>query len=250
MRQRSLLLLAPLFLTACQGVQGPHDIRPPHVAIPTSAPAPAFSTFSPSDTTGVDTVEPGDLETASSSSAPTEELGTMQERLADGVLELGQSAAKATLTVYTNHSCTYCSDFARTYLSQLQRDFMDKGLLKVRIIPLALKKYPSSSLEAATLLCAAEQGQGLPMHRELFTLRSRTRESVLLRAKTLQFNLTTFAACLDAPDTAASLAAQTSEAQGKEVTLVPTFFLNEEKEVGLPYYADLRGWIEEALRSS
>ncbi|HLD64227.1 MAG TPA: hypothetical protein VI913_05020, partial [Candidatus Peribacteraceae bacterium] len=54
-------------------------------------------------------------------------------------------------------------------------------------------------------------------------------------------------ACATDPLLASQIQLQNKVIDQLEVTLVPTFFLNDEKIVGLPVYPDMRGWIEAAL---
>jgi len=110
-----------------------------------------------------------------------------------------------------------------------------------------LRKYVHSENAAMSLLCAATQGKGIPMHELLFKVGANDREAQLALAASLDLDTELFGQCLDSPDTLRTVERQKSLARSFDVTLVPTFFLNGVKTVGLPYYADLRGMIEENL---
>ncbi|OGJ56385.1 hypothetical protein A3D88_03285 [Candidatus Peribacteria bacterium RIFCSPHIGHO2_02_FULL_52_16] len=170
--------------------------------------------------------------------------GALPERLLEtGILVIGQKNAPLTLVLFTNHSCRYCREFEEVYFPRLTEDFLRAGKLKLEIVLLPLKKYPESALAASSLFCAAAQGKGLLMHESLFDT-SITRRSVIDLAETLSLDTDIFGTCLDAPETARVLLEQASIAEMLATEFVPTFFLNGEKFIGLPTYADLRGRIE------
>lgn len=170
---------------------------------------------------------------------------TIVERLLPtGLLEVGDRYAEVTLLMFTEHHCRYCKEFYREHFSALHRDFIDPGYLRLQIGILPLKKYKDSSAAATGLYCAAEQQAGIPMHELLFTLGASSQESLLNQAASLELNIDVFTECLTSERAALAINQQTSLARSLNVTLVPTFFLNGKKSVGLPYYADLQGEIE------
>lgn len=175
------------------------------------------------------------------------ELTIVERLLPSGLIEIGDRDAQVVLLIFTEHHCRYCKDFYREHFPLLHEDFIELGKLRLQIGILPLKKYIHSADAAAGLLCAAQQGKGIPMHELLFQLGASKRETLLSEAATLELDLVIFEQCLDDPKTEATLESQKSLARSLDVTLVPTFFLNGEKSVGLPYYEDLRGMIEEKL---
>lgn len=176
-----------------------------------------------------------------------EETPLVERLLPSGFIEIGDREAPLVLLMFTEHHCRYCKDFSIDHFSKLHRDFIEQGKLRLQISILPLQKYPDSTAAATGLLCAATQGKGMPMHELLFELGARDREVLLSEARTLELDEALFTQCLDSPDTLKTVERQKSIARSLDVTLVPTFFLNGEKSVGLPYYADLRGMIEEQL---
>jgi protein-disulfide isomerase len=172
--------------------------------------------------------------------------GTGNERLLQsGVFELGPADAVVTLTVFTESHCVYCNDFVRNMLPWLQSDFPDS--LRVRIVPVVLAKYPNSTSAAQALLCAGTTGSGSAMLRTLAERENKHRSSVLEYAEELHIDPASFSVCMDAEITQAMLAVQKQVQQTAGITLVPTFVIENDVRVGLPLYADLRGWIESQL---
>jgi len=173
---------------------------------------------------------------------PTERL------LSTGVLDLGERDAPLTLLIFTEYHCNYCKEFNSEHLIHLTSDFVNKGSLRVQLASFPLQKYAQSENAAKAVICAAEQNKGLAMNNLLFASAYKDPGSALNFAKELGINTEAFESCMESEETQATIARHREWARSLGVQYVPTFFLNGEKFVGLPYYADLRGQIEEALR--
>ena len=196
-------------------------------------------------------LEAGDVAASIATVAPDTASGALQERTGTNQgLETGQENAPVALTVYTNHSCRYCAEFTRNHLERLLTDFVAPGLLKIEIIPFPLQKYPSSDLEAKTLLCATEQGRGLAMHRALFSLNPRTEAAILTMAKEQALDAKALAGCLKSDRLQEKLNVQKAQAVLHGVSFVPAFSIDGQTKTGLPDYPDLRGWIQEELEQA
>ena len=181
----------------------------------------------------------------SSSSSASSGTGALAEQLTtDGFLLVGDKNAPHTLTVFTNTSCPYCHEFQTTMFQAIAEEFVLPGTMNIQVAIVPLKKYPDSTVQAASLLCATAQGKGLPMLQELFGGRSHDRKSVIAMAKTVGLPQKAFTTCLDAKETKNILATQQSLINEHGVTLIPEFLLDSRQQIGLPSYADLRGWIQ------
>jgi len=174
---------------------------------------------------------------------PTERL------LSSGTIDIGNPDAPLTLLVFTEHHCNYCKEFNSEHLLRLIADFVQSGKLRVQIAYFPLQKYPQSINAAKAVLCAATQQKGLALNNILFERVYKGPGSAKNYAKELEMDTTLFAACMEDAETVATVTRQKEWAQSLGVEYVPTFFLNGEKFVGLPYYADLRGRIELEIRN-
>lgn len=195
-------------------------------------------------------LEYGDTEGVDSSKGSSSSLAddrTTERLLPNGALELGMANAPLTLTLFTHHACGYCHTFEQEELPRLLGDFVEKGTLKLDIVPLELRKYPQSAMQEKVFICSAAQGKGLDAHRLLFTASVTAPKAETTLAKALKLDAKTFSACLKSPDTEALIKAEQDEAASLNITLVPTFVLDGKTMVGLRSYADLRGSIEEAM---
>lgn len=151
-----------------------------------------------------------------------------------GSLVLGSAKAPVQMLLFTNYDCAYCRDFERNIMGRLKTDFINTGKLNVQVVILPLQKYPNSDRNAHTLLCGVKTGSGSDVHGRIFAG---------------QTNFPTLKTCLeDDAYLQSMMAAQYAVIQSLDVTLVPTYFIDGQKFVGLPEYADIRGQVEEAMQ--
>lgn len=213
---------------------------PPPSSAPQEASSPSIASSSVSSAIAVE----GDAPESSSSSSAGADLH--QRFLTGGLLEIGEPGAPLSLLLFTNHFCNYCKEFHETFLPRLLTEYVAPGKLRIITLPFPLKKYPESDTAAITLLCAAAQGKGWEMHDLLFQ-GSLTTSALQKRLTDLGLSTKKLQECLKGSATAQKLITQKNMADALGVAFVPTFFLNGEKMVGLPTYAEVRGAIEAAL---
>lgn len=184
-------------------------------------------------------------ETAKTVVIPLNGSGSFPERMLEtGILEIGNRTAPLVLLTFTNHHCRYCREFQEKIFPRLLKDFIEPGVLRYQVTILPLKKYPQSRNAFMALLCASAQSKGLAMHDLLFSLSSADPATILKATEQWPFDRDLLRMCLSDPMVASKIIEQESIARTLDVTLVPTFFLNGEKFIGLPDYPDLRGRIE------
>lgn len=212
----------------------------------------AASSAADSSATAADAMEAAEFEEAGEGAPATQEAtetgALLERRLPTGVLEAGDASAPLTLLVFTEHHCSYCRQFMTELFPRLKTDFIDTGILKMQVAILPLRKYPQSRDAAVGLICSAEQGQGIAMHQILFGNPNRTTDAILSYALSLKLETKVLRECMSGTGAKTLLEAQEAWAQSLNVSVIPTFFLNGEKFIGLPYYPDLKGRIEEARK--
>jgi protein-disulfide isomerase len=169
--------------------------------------------------------------------------------LPSGIVELGNPNAPVSILLFTNHSCTYCRAFYADLILQLRENYLRTNSVRIGIAHFTLNKYPDSDQSAALLLCAARQGKGLVMH-DLLLQQGIGSNTYRISLTNLGMDQTELESCIEEEGVQATIEAQQSMARSLGVFLVPTYFVNGEKHVGLPEFADLKGQIEEALRTT
>lgn len=184
-------------------------------------------------------------ENTPSSTAPVVQI---QERvLASGTLEIGSADAPVSVMLFTNPFCAYCKEFHEQLLPRLNAEYVTKGTVRVSIVPFVLRRYAQSEEATMTLLCAARQNKGMPTLDVLF--RDGVNSAGYRAAMTnLAFDEAALNDCRQSESMKSMMNALQSVASSLDVSLVPAYFVNGTKFVGLPEYADLKGQIEEALK--
>ncbi len=199
-------------------------------------------------------LEYGDAEPASATGtqlAAQTGSGFAERMIENEWLEIGDADAPLRLLVITNYSCEYCRQFMEDHAVRLLRDYVAPGTLRLQFAVFPLKKYPNSIIEAQALLCAVRQGKGRLMNDALFAMTPAKRErAALLKTPPKGIDAAAFLTCMDDPQAAASATQQGEELARRNVTVVPTFFLQDQASIGLSVYPELRGWIDEALRQT
>lgn len=170
-----------------------------------------------------------------------------ERTLSGGLLEIGDEKAPVSITLFLNHSSPYSQRFFHYLLPRLTEDFVRRGKVRIDIVAIAFKKYPESASDASALFCATAQGKGQKMNDLLFGLGVTPTEQKKQR-RLMGIDEDPYQACLKGAAVQSALSAQSAMAASRDVTLVPTYFINETKYVGLPEYADLRGQMNEKLR--
>ncbi len=167
------------------------------------------------------------------------------ERTSSGVLlEIGNVRARTTMTVFLNVESPYAREFQRSRMPLLIQEFVEPGALKIRIVILPIAKYAGSDESTRTIGCAAAQAKGYPTL-ELLTQEERT---TLTQDDVTELALDAllFLSCMQTGQSDL-LTIGAREAARWNVTLVPTYVIDEEVFTGLPTEADLRGQIHAAF---
>ncbi len=83
---------------------------------------------------------------------------------------LGNEKAKVTIVEFSDFQCPYCKRFADNSLSQIKKDYIDTGKVKLyyREFPLT-NIHPNAEIAAEAAECANEQGKFWQFHDQLFS---------------------------------------------------------------------------------
>ncbi len=210
--------------------------------------APAASQTAPATDTGSSSSE----NSSSASSEKTIAIATgaslKEELLESGILEIGEENAPVSMLLFTNYSCGYCLDFHDHLYSKLLTEYVSVGKVRLGIVPLAMQKYPQSLTTAALMLCSAKQKKGKLMHDLLFT--ELDEKKLQKEISALGLTMDALQQCIASDDLKVMLSSEEKYALSFGISLAPSYVINNRKFTGLPEWADLRGQIEEALRTA
>lgn len=169
----------------------------------------------------------------------------VEERtLSGGILEIGSVDARTEMTVFLHPQSPYSQEFQRSRMPRLVADMVARGMLRIRLHVLPIKKYAGSAFAARAVSCAAAQGEGYPA----FDLLTREGRTDLSEADLTDMSLdpTLYRSCIQT-GTDDPLAVAGATAESMNVTLVPSYVINGDLHVGLPTEADLMGAVRAAL---
>lgn len=144
----------------------------------------------------------------------------------------GRADAPVVVVEFTDFSCRWCGEFARTTLPAIEEAMMDPGHVRWVVVPIATASTPRALEAAAAAECAAEQGRTWAMHDRLF---ERPREWMHARDAERQFagyareigmDADRFEACYGDPRTSDAVGAYRRLARESGVRVAPTLFVN------------------------
>ena len=140
---------------------------------------------------------------------------------------LGSADAPVTLFEYSDYQCPYCRRHATTVLTQIVKEYVDNG--QVRVV---MREYPIATLHprafaaSRAALCAGAQGQYWEMHDKIFaTQKALSDDDLKSHAESLGLDITAYDGCLADEDTDKRIRAEIAEAQSMGISGTPSFVI-------------------------
>ena len=164
----------------------------------------------------------------------------------------GASGAKVTIVKYSDFQCPSCAKMA-----PVAHKLLDYYPGKVRLF---YKFYPLTKIHANAMPaaraanCAADQNKFWAYHDQLFATQAQwapladATTSFTAIAVANGLDLQRFQSCVADVARVATINADTAEAQRRQVTATPTFFVNDTRLVGAGFEAEGAQTIERELR--
>jgi protein-disulfide isomerase len=150
---------------------------------------------------------------------------------------LGQASAPVTLDMYSDFQCPICRR-AELTLRGLASKYIDTGKAKVVYHNFAFIG-PESEWAAQAAECANDQGKFWEYASYLFdhqtgeNVGAFSRENLKKFAGELKLDTTAFNACFDSNKYASLIQQENNEANSRNITSTPTFYVNGQRFVGL-----------------
>lgn len=158
---------------------------------------------------------------------------TLRPALVDIGHTKGDPDAPIAVVEFSDFGCPYCARFARTTLPEIQRDFIDEGLVRWRYVPVTFG-FAGGELMGAAAECAARQGgshafwevHDLFYARQVALRGGDARPRLLDWLAELGLDRAELDVCIDDPATHALLERHNQESQRWFVRGTPTFIVN------------------------
>lgn len=208
-----LPLVALLSLVGCAANPGMNAVEDPFVETGATG----------GDAVGSDTVAPGSIS------------GVLLSVTQAGLLQIGQEQAPHTLLLFITPQSPYSKEYVNTLLPDILRGPVSEGTLRVQIAFVPLQKYAGEDVATQTMICGSRQSA--------FEYRALT----IVMENGLAFKdinppgtePNAFKECFGDRSTPTIAMNHGSIADSLGVTVVPTAFLDGERQVGLPDKTDL-----------
>ena len=167
--------------------------------------------------------------------------------------EKGQAEAAIVLIEFVDFACSACATFARETLPYIEREWVDSGRLRIRLVPLDVLRLGRDAATAA--LCAGEQNAFWPMHDRIFARREewlgRMGQRAIFEgfAAGLHLDEASFRACWTSERPRQSIDRNNALARSHGVPGTPAFTVNGRPIVGALPYAGFARLLEDAYRA-
>jgi protein-disulfide isomerase len=174
---------------------------------------------------------------------------------------IGNSKAKVTIVEFSDFQCPYCRAFYKDTYSQLKKDYIDTGKVKLVFRDYPLPFHPSAQPAALGGQCATEQGKFWQYHDMVFGEQQKREADPTRVAATITFsandlkawaakaglNAAQFNSCLDSAKYKDNVQADTDAGNKYGVSGTPSFFVNGQLLVGAQPYSEFKKLIDQAL---
>ncbi|MFH1587183.1 MAG: DsbA family protein [Candidatus Diapherotrites archaeon] len=161
----------------------------------------------------------------------------------------GSEDAPVTIIEFSDFECPFCARFYSQTLSQIEKNYIDTGKVKLvyRDFPLSFHQEAQPAAEAAE--CADEQGKFWEMHDKIFENQQAISDSSYKQwAAELGLDTGQFNECLDSGKYASEVQKDVADGQAYGVSGTPAFFINGTKLIGAQPYSKFEEAIENALK--
>lgn len=163
----------------------------------------------------------------------------------------GNPNAPVTIVEYADFQCPACGQYAKTIAQDIDEAYVKTGVVKVEFRHYAfLGKESQRAAEASE--CAAEQGRFWDYHTALFNAqRGENRgafsdDRLKAIANGMGFDSAAFTTCFDSGRYTERVKASTEEGKAQGVNSTPTFFINNQKVVGVGPFDSYKRVIDAA----
>ena len=166
----------------------------------------------------------------------------------------GDQNAKVTMVEFSDFECPLCGRFYSETLSQLIKEYVDTGKMKINYRHYPLPFHPKATPLALVAECANEQGKFWEMHDKIFsatvagTSSTSTDADYTKWAGELGLDTSSFDSCYTSKKYQKNVDEDTSAGSAVGVSGTPTFYINGKQLVGALPFESFKAIIEEELK--
>ena len=146
--------------------------------------------------------------------------------LLEGEPSLGHTRAPLTIVEFSDFECSYCQQFHQTVMPNLNKEYIETGLVRFIHKDLPLPFHRQALPAAAAARCAGEQNKYWTTYGALFDGQSCLQcKGVVAIAREKGVDANTLQACMNRDATKALINANVSEAELHGIRATPTFVI-------------------------
>ncbi len=193
-----------------------------------------------------------------------ETTGQIQQQAPQGKISVdaghlpavGNEDAKVEMIEFSDFECPFCKRYFDETFSQIKKDYVDTGKIKLSYRHFPLDFHPAALPSALASECANEQGKFWEYHDLIFTeqekIAGKTADVIIGQLKTwaqgLGLNTNQFGTCLDNQTYAEKVTQDLNDGKTAGVSGTPSFFINGKLLVGAQPYDAFKAIIDEELK--
>lgn len=205
-----------------------------------------------SATTAQDTAGAQQIAPPQEPAAPDPE--EVKQKLEMGHLPVkGNQNAPVTIVEFSDFECPFCGRFYSETLSQIEKEYIDTGKVKLYYRHYPLSFHPKATPLALVSECANDQGKFWEMHDKIFdatvagTSSTATDADYTTWASELGLDTATFESCYTSKTHQAKIDEDFAAGTEVGVSGTPTFYINGRQLVGAMPFASFKAIIDEEL---
>ena len=154
-------------------------------------------------------------------------------RIAPSSITHSRGPGQVVLVEFGDFECPFCARHATDTAPQLERDFVDAGLVRHVFFSFPLPVHPNAQKASEAAECAGLQGKFWEMHHRLFANRTALQTRDLIDSAVLiGLDKVRFSQCLESGATAAIVQRDREEGVRLGVNATPAFFVGVEAADG------------------
>jgi protein-disulfide isomerase len=165
---------------------------------------------------------------------------------------LGSSDAPVLVVEFADFGCPNCARFNADIFPRIESGYINRKIVRWKVIPWASNNFPNSREAAAAAECAAEQGAFWKMHDHLYLMRVQWMKSNDVKAllagyaARLKLDRGQFVLCQEKPEILDRISRLDAIARGLNLRGTPMFFVNGRLVQGVVPYEMFQQIIQEA----
>ncbi len=168
---------------------------------------------------------------------------------------LGSEKARVTIVEFSDFQCPFCRNFFTNTFSQLKKQYIDTGKVRLVFRHYPLSFHPAARPSALAAECAADQGKFWQFHDKVFAEQEKKGTGTITYgvpelktwAAQIGLNKATFDTCLDTEKYASKVDADSADGAKYGVSGTPSFFVNGKLLVGAQPLSDFQSLIDSEL---